>query len=247
MLTLFRNLFAPPRDLILVVLAAWLGLMLSERRAARYNLNADSLGNLIFYSLIAFILGGRTFYAFEHLVDFAQSPLSLISLSIDLFDPVGALASAVIVAFALGRRAHLPLWRTLDALTPFCAALAVGISLSLLAENRIFGAPTNVSWAISTLGETRHPIQIYELLASLLIFGLIWFPKLDSRPGQFFLVFTALTASAQLFLEAFRGDSAVIFGGLRLNQILAWIVLAAALALYERQCGRFEAKKIPEK
>ena len=71
--------------------------------------------------------------------------------------------------------------------------------------------------------------QIYELIAALLIVGWIWFRKADSRPGILFLTFAALTAAARLFLEAFRGDSTLIFGGLRLAQIIAWVVLAAAL------------------
>jgi prolipoprotein diacylglyceryltransferase len=67
------------------------------------------------------------------------------------------------------------------------------------------------------------------LLAALLIFGLIWFRKSSSQPGLDFLFFAALTAGARIFLEAFRGDSTLIFGDLRLAQVIAWIVLAIAL------------------
>jgi prolipoprotein diacylglyceryltransferase len=79
----------------------------------------------------------------------------------------------------------------------------------------------------------RHPSQIYELLASLLIFCLLWFNKANLRPGLLFLNFAALTAGARLFLEAFRGDSTLIFGGLRLAQIIAWAILAVALSAGE--------------
>jgi prolipoprotein diacylglyceryltransferase len=47
--------------------------------------------------------------------------------------------------------------------------------------------------------------------------------------GADFLLFTALTAASRLFLEAFRGDSTLMFGGLRAGQIIAWIMLAIAL------------------
>jgi prolipoprotein diacylglyceryltransferase len=49
-----------------------------------------------------------------------------------------------------------------------------------------------------------------------------------------FLAFIALTAGSRLFLEAFRGDSVVIIGGLRSAQIAAWLVLAAAFAGLDR-------------
>jgi prolipoprotein diacylglyceryltransferase len=67
------------------------------------------------------------------------------------------------------------------------------------------------------------------LIASLLIFSLVWFRKADSPSGASFLLFAALTAGSRLFLEAFRGDSTLIFGGLRLAQVSAWIVLAVVL------------------
>ena len=127
MLTLFRNLFSPPRDLILIMVAIWAGLYLAEKRSARYGVNNDDLNNIVFFSLIGFLLGGRILYAFENLSAFAQSPQSLISLNLDLFDSFGGLAVAIIVALAYGQRRTLSLWSTLDALIPVFAIFAVGL------------------------------------------------------------------------------------------------------------------------
>jgi phosphatidylglycerol:prolipoprotein diacylglycerol transferase len=107
------------------------------------------------------------------------------------------------------------------------------VSLSHLAAGTAFGSPTNLPWGIELWSATRHPAQIYELIASLLIFGFIWFRRVDSPPGKIFLLFVALTAASRLFLEAFRGDSTLIFGGVRFAQVIAWIVLAAAFLAYE--------------
>jgi prolipoprotein diacylglyceryltransferase len=38
-----------------------------------------------------------------------------------------------------------------------------------------------------------------------------------------------LTSAARFILEAFRGDSTLIFGGIRSAQVVAWIVLAVSL------------------
>ncbi len=233
MLTLFRNLFAPPRHLILLVAAAWLGATLTGRRAARHNLDGETLSSLVFNSLIAFILGGRLVYAAANLSAFAKSPLSLFYLNTDSFDLLGGLVSALIVALVYGQRHKLPLWNTLDALTPFFATLWVGISLSQLAAGTAYGKPTDLPWAINLWNAKRHPTQIYELIASLLTFGLVWFHKPNLRPGLSFLTFTALTSAASLFLEAFRGDSTLVFDGFRLAQMIAWVILAASFALYE--------------
>ena len=235
MLTLFRNLFSPPRDLILVVAAIWVGLFLAEKRSARHGISNDDLNNIVFFPLIGYLLGGRILFAFENLSAFIQNPQSLISLNLDLFDPFGGLAVAIIVALVYGQRQNLSLWSTLDALTPVFAVFAVGLGLAHLASGSAFGKETSLPWGMKLWGAVRHPSQIYEIFASLLILGLLWFQKADMRPGVHFLSFAALTSGARIFLEAFRGDSTLVFGGLRLAQIIAWAVLAISLFLLDRR------------
>ena len=103
------------------------------------------------------------------------------------------------------------------------------MSLSHLAAGTAFGKPTDLPWGIELWNSTRHPTQVYELIASLLIFGYLWFRKPGSPVGSDFLRFAALTAGSRLFLEAFRGDSTLILGGIRSAQVVAWIVLAVTL------------------
>jgi len=229
MISLFRSIFAPPRHLILLVAALWLGLALAEKRTERHGISREALNNIVFYSLFGYILGGRLLYALSNISAFVQSPLSLFSLNLDLFDPLAALGAAFIVGLIYGSRKKLPFWSTLDALTPLFATLSIGLALSHFAAGTAFGSPTVVPWGVDLWNATRHPTQIYELIASLLIFGWIWSRKAASRPGILFLTFAALTAAARLFLEAFRGDSTLVFGELRLAQLLAWIVLAITL------------------
>ena len=96
MLELFRSLFAPPRHLILPVAALWLGLYLTEKRVERYAVSKDALNNLVYYSLIGYLLGGRLFFAMENLSAFSQTPLSIFSINIDLFDPLAAALTAIL-------------------------------------------------------------------------------------------------------------------------------------------------------
>jgi phosphatidylglycerol:prolipoprotein diacylglycerol transferase len=226
MIKLFRSLFAPPRHLILLLAALWIGLTLAEKRAERRGISKDALNNIVYYSIIGYLIGGRVLFAMANISAFARSPLSLFSINIDLFNTQGALVTALLVGLIYGQRQKLPLWGTLDSLTPVFAVLAIGLSLSHLAAGTAFGSPTDAPWSMDLWNASRHPSQIYELLASILTFGLLWFPKQDPRPGISFLTFTALTAGSRLFLETFRGDSTLLPGGLRLAQIIAWLVLA---------------------
>jgi phosphatidylglycerol---prolipoprotein diacylglyceryl transferase len=228
-ISLFRSLFAPPRHLILLLAALWVGLTLAEKRVERHGISKDALNSLVYYSIFSYILGGRLIYALSNYSVFLQSPLSIFSLNLDLFDPLAALVVAVVVGIVYGSRHNLPLWSTLDALTPLFASISISLSLSHLAAGTAFGIPTRLPWGIELWNATRHPTQIYELIAALFIFGLIWFRKSDPPDGSDFLLFAALTAGARLFLEAFRGDSTLIFGGLRLAQVIAWAVLVVVL------------------
>ena len=161
MIELFRSLFTPPRHMILLVAAIWLGLTLAEKRTARTKVSAEALNNLAFYGLIAFAVGGRLLYGLGHIEAFLKSPLSLFALNPDLFDPFGGIAIAALTMLIYGQRQRLDLWDALDALTPLFAVLAIGIGLSHLAAGTAFGKPTNLPWAITMRNANRHPSQIH--------------------------------------------------------------------------------------
>ncbi len=219
--------------MILLFIATWIGLTLAEKRTERYGVSKDDLNNITYYALIAFIIGGRLSFVLQNIQSFIKSPLGIISINPDIFDPLGALAVAVIVAFIYGQRQKIQLWNTLDALTPYFAILSIGISLSHLAAGTAFGMETDLAWGIDLWNATRHPTQIYEMLASLLIFGLVWFQKQNPRSGILFLTYAALTSASALFIQAFRGDSMLISNGLRQEQIIAWVMLAICFFLVE--------------
>ena len=104
MIELFRSLFAPPRHLILILVALWLGLALAEKRAIRYQISSDALNSIVYYSLFGYLLGGRILYAVANYSVFAKSPLSLFSINLDLFDPLGGLFVAMLTGVLYGSR-----------------------------------------------------------------------------------------------------------------------------------------------
>ncbi len=233
MLATFLNLFAPPRHMILLIAAAWIGLTLAEKRAERHGVGKDDLNNLTFYGLLAFVLGGRVSFIFQNLAAFVKKPIDIISIHPDLFDLAGGVAAAILVGLIYGQRRKLKFWSALDALTPFLAIIAVGLGLSRFASGASFGKETDLPWGIFQWNAMRHPTQLYETLASLLTFGLLWFQKQNPRPGVLFLAFAALTAAAQLIVEAFRANSALLANGWKQGQIIAWVVLAVSFVLIE--------------
>jgi phosphatidylglycerol:prolipoprotein diacylglycerol transferase len=223
---LFRALFSPPRHWLLLLGAIWLGLNLSERRL-KAPLSPEVLNNLVFSGMLGYLLGGRVFYAVEHFSQVMQSPLSLFSIS-GMFSLKGAMLTLVFTLLIYLQRHDLPLWPTLDALTPLLACALIGLSLANLASGDGFGKESNLPWAWELWGARRHPTQVYEFIASLATLGVILRLR-PAAPGVLFLRFLALTCGWALFLFAFRGDSHLLPGGVRLEQVIAWLGLALSL------------------
>ncbi len=225
-----------------ILLGIWLGLILAERLAPRFGSNANEIYNLTFTALLAGVIGARLSYVLQYLEAFIASPLSLISLNPALLDPTGGLVIGIFAGAIYANRKKLPLWPTLDALTPLLAVLAIAFGVSHFASGDAFGIETDLPWGIHLWGLNRHPTQIYEvILASLVLWAIL--PKKQGRSrqtskvvGGTFWLFLSLSAGARLFLEGLRGDSLTLDNGLRIAQIVAWAVLAVSLwMLYKRR------------
>lgn len=219
---------------LILLFGLWLGLILAERLAPRFGANPNHLYNLVFVTLIAGLLGARLAYALEHLDAFLQSPLNIFSLNPGLLDPIGGLAVGLVAAIVYMSRKQIPPWATLDALAPFLSIMWIAWGLSNLASGKAFGSETTLPWGIDLWGATRHPTQVYQALAGLSILAIIWPGRSPAKsayqvPGQTFWYFLAWSAGAWMLIEAFRGDSALLPGGVRTAQALAWLMLAVSL------------------
>lgn len=229
------NLQMPPLALLL---AFWLGLNLAERLAPRHGVSPNSLYNLVFTALVSGILGARLGFIARNPAAFGN-PWDALSLNPGLLDLWSGFGVALIAAIIYAQRNKMTMWPTLDALTPLFAMTMLGLGLSRLASGQAFGMETSLPWGIALWGATRHPTQVYEILAALATLILLA-PKLaaSTRSGVLFARFAAVTAGWNLFILAFRGDSALLPGGLRAEQVAAWLVLAASLALLDRLHSR---------
>lgn len=239
---------ALPAPQLLLLIGFWLGLDLAEKQSPYFKVDSGKLMNLILISLVTGMLGARLIYAIQAPTAFLDSPLNLLALRPDMLDATGGWAAAGLTGLIYGRARKLPLWPTLDALTTLFIGLSVTLGLSHLASGDAYGAPARLPWSIDLWGELRHPSQVYETLAALLVASTVW-PggKISSatlRPGYAGLrwwAFLAMTAGTRIFLEAFRGDSMLLWDALRQAQAVAWVVLAISLWQIGRRIQKPEA------
>ena len=205
---------------------------IGERTARRLKLPNDVFSAALLWTIGAGIVAARLGYVARYLDTYIAEPLQIIAMNFGTLDAMtGALFGVIAgIAYLQRKKVSQPLFA--DALAPALAMSLAVISLGNLLSGDAYGAPaSNLPWAISLWGEPRHPTQVYEFLAYLLIFWFIWTRAPRPFDGAHFLIAIALLAGVRLLLEPLRGDSLGWIMGLRVGQVAALAIMSAALLL----------------
>lgn len=218
---------ALPTAPVVLVLSFMLALEVCQRAAARLGLDGDSIYNAGYLAAAAGVVGARLGFVAANWDVFASKPLAAFAFTGDGLSATYGLATGLLVAFIYLQRKELDTVRTLDALAPGLAVLAAGSALASLASGDSYGVTTTLPWAISQYGAQRHPVQLYEI-AALLVIGVIMLRVGRPFDGARFGLFVALYAASRLVIERLYSNSALV-EGFRIVQVVSLVVLVAAL------------------
>lgn len=213
-----------------ILLGFWLALELASRQGARQGFQKETVHNAGFYGLIIGIMAARLGYAAVHWPIYRRDPLGLVALNPQTLHPVaGLIAGAfVVILYLRGRGGSLR--GILDVAAP---GMAVFMGLHALAgffSGQSLGAVTEVPWGMSVWGESRHPVQLYELAFwTLATVSIWWAGAAIPAPGSLFFLYVALYGAACLLIEPFRAQSVLVLGGLRATQVAGLLELLVAL------------------
>ena len=130
------------------------------------------------------------------------------------------------------------------------ALTAMMIRLGNLMNSEIYGNPTDLPWGVifTLKGETvpKHPTQLYEALAYLIIFVVLLFiykkflPKL--KRGTLFALFLIGMFSARFFIEFVKEPQVAFEQGMSLNMgqwmSIPFIVGGVLLLIYSIYRGK---------
>jgi prolipoprotein diacylglyceryltransferase len=184
------------------------------------------------WGLLVGLVGARLGYVALHWAAYRADLGGVVALNIGaLSTPLGLLAGGGAASLYLRLR-RLPLPLVADALAPGLALMCAFISLADLSAGSAYGAVSDLPWTIELWGARRHPTQVYELLAALLVLGvLVWAYPRRVFDGLIFWLFLLTYGAARLFLEAFRADPWLLPGGYRGVQVVG--LGAVLLALWQ--------------
>jgi len=234
----------------LLAVAFIAGLSVSARAARQQNVDAARVYDMGLYIAISALVGSKALLLITDISYYWSNPKEMFSLATLRSGGVyyGGFILAVIVGLTLSRKYQLPAWKMADLFAP---GIALGQSIGRLgcfAAGCCYGKPTSSVLGVTfsnpyshetvgvPLGISLHPTQIYESLASLIIFFLLWRGLKRKRfDGQVFIAYLVLYACTRFAIELFRGDMerGFVFGGLlSTSQFISVLLLMLAAVLF---------------
>ena len=197
-----------------------------KRRREAMGLSEDSFWTLIYALFFGALLGGKLLY---------------IAVSGEVWtDPrygfvfFGGLLGSMAAGLWAARKLKLSYAATADW---FGAALPLGHAVGRVGcfmAGCCYGAP-GVSWTY----DGRHPAQLYESAANLLIFFTTTrLLRRPHRPGSVFLAYLALYAAARFVIEFWRGDDrGFTVPPFSPSQWIALAVIVISIVLWRRRAS----------
>lgn len=204
----------------------------------------ERIFDLTFYGSLAAFVASRVGFVLTHWDLFTGVMLKVIALWVAPgLSLVAAVTAGLAAMIVLARRAKVRVGLVLDAVgLALPGALVVGAVGSLL-DGTVVGRATSLPWAIRYVGhsQSRHPYQVYEIIALALILAAIgWMTDrartkkwaLGSVGVGFFLLWTTVSFGLE-----FVRDSRIYWHSLSANQWAALVLFSVAVAAWYMYTG----------
>jgi phosphatidylglycerol:prolipoprotein diacylglycerol transferase len=198
-----------------ILLGYWyMGRMLRQPGAPMAQRHAD---DLMLYSTLGIILGGRLGYVLFYRPDLFETPLAVFKVWEGGMSFHGGLIGVLLAIGYLVWRNKLSYLRVGDyvaCVVPF--GLLFG-RLANFVNAELWGRPTDVPWAVifptDPSGLPRHPSQLYEAglegaMLAIILAVLFWKTDVRHRPGFLGGVFLAGYGASRFIVEYFRNPDA---------------------------------------
>lgn len=227
----------------------WYGLMylvgfalvylLGRRRLTRGHtpaLNTRDLEDIIFYSVLGVVVGGRLGYVLFYKPGYYLAhPLEIFYLWEGGMSFHGGLIGVILVMLLFARKKKVSFFTISDFIAPLIP-LGLGAGrLGNFINGELWGRATDVPWAMvfpqSGTDVPRHPSQLYELgLEGIVLFALLWWFSSKPRPlGQVSALFLIGYGAFRFLVEFTREPDnflGLLAGGMSMGQ---WLSLPMVL------------------
>lgn len=200
----------------------------------------DDLSDILFYTVLGVLLGGRVGYMFFYGLDnLIQDPASALKVWQGGMSFHGGLIGVLLGVLFFARKRGVSFFAVTDFIAP-AIPLALGCGrIGNFINAELPGRMTDVPWALIYPGEEfgRHPSSLYQAtLEGPILFAFLWLYSMKPKPvmavsGMFLVGYGSL----RLFTEFFRQPDAhigfVFFDWITTGQLLSLPMLILGLFL----------------
>ena len=204
-----------------------------HKHKEKINLAKDQAWDLLFYIILGLLIGARVFMIFWQPEIYLLKPWNLIKIWEGGMSFHGGFAGAILGAYYYCRKKNLNFLTIADLISiPAIFALALGRIANFI-NGELVGRITSVPWAVkfSDYEGFRHPVQLYNSLANLSIFGLLWFLKdKNYKKGTLFWTFLVWYSSLRFLMGFFKeADQYGFLLGITVEQLI--YLVAAVISI----------------
>lgn len=221
-------------------LAGWGVLALRLRKSPR-GFTQDELSDVIFFTAIGAIIGGRLGYMFFYdWRAFFADPLLLFQTWKGGMSFHGGLLGVLVALMLCARKMKKPFLAVVDLIAP---AVPLGLAAGRIGNfinGELWGRVTDVPWAMvfpSGGAEPRHPSQLYEFaLEGIVLFIILWLYSRKPRPmgavsGLFGICYGVFRCFIEFFREPDAGVGYIAFGWMTEGQLLSIPLIIVGIVL----------------
>lgn len=226
---------------VIVAASIGLGAWVASREARRKGLPVEVFQDALLWGVVGGLLGARAFHVIDHWPhEYAANPLRAIYFWEGGLAIWGGVVGGVVALALFARHRHLSLGRLADIAVPGLVLAQATGRLACVITGDAMGPATNgplgIAYAnsgamVPQLGVYYTPMPVYELIANLAIFGIVWgLRRRSGADGNLFLIYLMLY-SVERFTLAFASSYQIVAFGLSQSQIVALATLAVSVPL----------------
>jgi prolipoprotein diacylglyceryl transferase len=194
---------------VLFATAIAAGFQVMKRIYVREGLDLESLDNLLIYCVIGIVVGARLAHVlFYDPAFYFAHPMKILAIWEGGLASHGGGLGAILALYYYQRKMKMPFLFLLDRLAIATAIFGFFVRMANFANSEILGVPSNKPWAIvfeRIDSLPRHPAQLYEAIAYLAIFIVLWIiyraTQMKQKQGAIFGLFLLLVFSARFGIE----------------------------------------------
>jgi prolipoprotein diacylglyceryl transferase len=229
---------------LLFAAAFLVGTQIMGRMFVREGRDKNDLDSLLGFVVVGALVGARLGHCL--LYDpayYLANPLDILKIWEGGLASHGGVIGILVAVGLFARGRDIPFWWLLDRIAVPAALGGAFIRMGNFMNSEIVGMPTIAPWAVifARVDDLpRHPVQLYEAVAYLVIFALLYTAwradGVRGRQGLLSGLFLALVFTARFALEFFKTPQAAYEAGsfLTVGQWLSVPCILAGLWLVAR-------------